>query len=532
MHGEREDGDDMEMRVNPYFQTELGQLFNGSALDSLRQLPDEFAQSCVTSPPYWGLRDYGVDGQIGLERTPEEYVSSLLEVFREVRRVLRKDGTLWLNLGASYSNSNGGRSWELNASRGHADNLGKIGRIKHGDSCGKSPSRSPLLQRVPACDTDGKGSQDFQDVDRACPCSCDGPQDEIQNHRGCSAHTALSASQVERQTSQTGHDNGHSGCDQEPPDSSLPGAQASTKQRSSGQPLDASGPEGGASVCQQGIQTFSDDAHQSADTSACTSGTSQMSPPLVVRTVGKESFFSACGKSSCKGIGNCGLCWASLAIPSLNVKQKDLVSIPQLVAFALQSDGWWLRSDIIWAKQNPMPESVTDRPTKAHEYIFLLTKSERYFFDQDAVKESFKSKPTPRRYSTTVRSMQAKAMNTGVQYNDEMRCTYGDDGRNIRSVWALPTIPYPEAHFATFPQSIPERCIKAGTREGDTVLDPFFGAGTVGLVAEKLKRRWIGIELNEKYCDLARARVEKFLWGETEPGQERLFEPMRQESLL
>jgi site-specific DNA-methyltransferase (adenine-specific) len=186
-----------------------------------------------------------------------------------------------------------------------------------------------------------------------------------------------------------------------------------------------------------------------------------------------------------------------------------------------------------------MPDGVTDRPTKAHEYIFLLTKSERYFWDQEAVKEPCDSGPSdirkmveslPRiggKHKELIDPLSKASSTTNI---GQKRSVGHPNGRNIRTVWNIATCPLPMAHFATFPQSIPERCIKAGTREGDTVLDPFFGAGTVGLVAEKLKRRWIGIELNEKYCDLARARIEKFLWGEDEPWQEKLFP--RQESFL
>lgn len=298
-------------------------LRRGDALAVMRELPAESVQCCVTSPPYWGLRDYGVAGQLGLEGTPEEYVAALVAVFREVRRVLHDGGTLWLNLGDSYTS--GGRGGGMDGDRGEKQ------RSNQGALLG--PKRAP------------------------------------------------------------------------------PG-----------------------------------------------------------------------------------------------LKDKDLVGIPWRVAFALQADGWWLRSDIIWAKPNPMPESVTDRPTKAHEYLFLLSKSARYYYDADAIREP--SLPVPvsaiNRPDWTAREKDGIARESFRMDRRE----YHPLGRNSRSVWTIATSPYPEAHFATFPPELPRRCILAGSKEGDTVLDPFAGAGTTGLVANRLGRAFIGIELNPKYVELARARLE------------------------
>ena len=255
----------------------------GDALDQLRTLPDESVQCCVTSPPYWGLRDYSVEGQLGLEKTPEEYVAKMVEVFREVRRVLRRDGTLWLNLGSSYAG--GGRGWE---------------------SC--DPNGKPLTNRG----TVGVGPTEV--------------------------------------------------------------------------------------------------------------------PP--------------------------------------GFKPKDLVPIPWMVAMALQSDGWWLRSDIIWNKPNPMPESVTDRPTKAHEYLFLLTKSANYFYDAEAIKEKgitteeqANSKWASRRNGT------GKGQQEGIYHGYTDSVPFGNftGNRNKRSVWTVATAPYPEAHFATYPPDLIKPCIMAGT---------------------------------------------------------------------
>ncbi len=187
--------------------------------------------------------------------------------------------------------------------------------------------------------------------------------------------------------------------------------------------------------------------------------------------------------------------WSGKAPEGL--KPKDLVGIPWRVAFALQADGWYLRSDIIWAKPNPMPESVTDRPTKAHEYIFLLTKSERYFYDAEAISEAcdWDGLSGNKNYDWQLGKLTAKSMNSGGP----------KERRNKRSVWTVATQPYPEAHYATFPEEIPDTCIRAGSRVGDLVLDPFFGSGTVGRVAEQLNRRWIGIDLG--YQDLQKKRL-------------------------
>lgn len=308
-------------------------LHNTDCLEGLRQLPDNCVQTCVTSPPYWNLRDYGVDGQLGLEPTPEEYVTHMVEVFREVRRVLRDDGTLWLNLGDSFWA--GGSTTEY-----------------------------------------GQNTRNFED----------------------------------KSTLASHHTNGQ---------------------------------------CQR---------------------------PIKPR---KHTY----------------------------LKPKDLVGIPWRVAFALQADGWYLRSDIIWHKPNPMPESVTDRPTKAHEYIFLLSKSERYYYDPEAVKEPLKrpeelNRETPARFGGALKHEgYGTRKHSGRQYTGELT------GRNKRDVWMVPTHPFPEAHFATFPPKLIEPCILAGSRPGDIVLDPFAGAGTTLLVAEKYGRDSIGYELNPKYCDIIRNRL-------------------------
>lgn len=299
------------------------------------------AQTCVTSPPYWGLRDYGVPGQLGLEPTIGEYVAGMVEVFALVRDVLAEDGTLWLNLGDSYAGPWGAQSRE-HAGK-HAPNV-----------------------------------------------------------------SALSANQVKA----------------------------------------------------AGIRE---------------SGTGSLA-----RTPG--------------------------------LKAKDLCGIPWRVAFALQADGWYLRSDIIWAKPNPMPESVTDRPTKSHEYLFLLAQSERYYFDAASIREDG-SAESGERYAYAFGGGMAGRASRETSDNGLDRRTVPigyreyDGKRNKRSVWTVPTSRYADAHFATFPPALIEPCILAGSRPGDIVLDPFLGSGTTAQVAQDMGRRWIGCELNPEYINLQRKRT-------------------------
>ena len=258
----------------------------GDALKVLKQLEPNRFRCCVTSPPYWGLRDYGMEGQIGAEDRVGDYFGNLVLVFREVRRALTEDGTLWLNIGDSYTSGN--RTWR--------------------DEDKKNPARA-MQYRAPT-------------------------------------------------------------------------------------------PRG--------------------------------------------------------------------------LKPKDLIGVPWKIAFALQADGWYLRSDIIWYKPNCQPESVKDRPTRSHEYLFLFSRSERYYYDHEAAKEP---------------------------------ATSNGHLRNRRSVWSVNTEAFPEAHFATFPPKLVEPCIAIGSARGDTVLDPFFGSGTVGEVCLNMNRKFVGIELNEEYADIARRRL-------------------------
>ena len=318
----------------------------GDCLDVLKTLPAESVNCCVTSPPYWGLRSYVPDDspdkplEIGLEETPEAYVARLVDVFREVRRVLKDDGTVWCNLGDSYMAAQGGR-------QSAAGLLPKSGtRYTHGNP------------------------RERDDVD-------------------CSSWST--------------------------------------------------------------------------------------------RDVTEKVILS-------RGMG---------------LKPKDLVGIPWRVAFALQADGWYLRQDIIWHKPNPMPESVRDRCTKAHEYLFLLSKSPRYWFDQDAIKE--------RETCGRVRGPALHPDTVSTNGNSGLARRGGDGTRNRRDVWTVATKPYAEAHFATFPPDLIRPCVRAGCPAGGTVLDPFAGAGTTGLVALEEGRDFLGIELNPEYVGLIEKRLAPLL---------------------
>jgi DNA modification methylase len=326
-------------------------LYCGDALAVLKTLPAESVQCCVTSPPYWGLRDYGVTGQLGLEGTPEGYVQNMVDVFGWVRRVLRDDGILWLNLGDSYAGSWGAQS-----------------RPNGNDLKSNLEGGSPLSARQ------------------------------------------IAAHPKETQT-----------------------------------------------------------------------GSLKNTPGM---------------------------------------KAKDLIGLPWRVAFALQADGWWLRSDIIWSKPNPMPESVTDRPTKAHEYVFLLSKSATYYYDADAIAEEAEYREDARafgeaggaRHGDEGRTYRPSVKRGG--FNGKTNALSGREAfrafrmtRNARTVWDIATQPYAQAHFATFPEELARRCILAGSRPGDHVLDPFGGSGTVAQVATGNGRESIYIDLNPAYVELAKQRI-------------------------
>lgn len=304
----------------------LNRVYFGDCVKSLRGLPPGIAHTCVTSPPYFGMRDYGHAEQIGLEKTPEAYVANLVNVFREVRRVLRDDGTVWLNLGDSYSS-------------------------------GTNPSQTNATL----------GSRAMRTQPMRAPANIEG------------------------------------------------------------------------------------------------------------------------------------------------IKPKDLIGIPWMVAFALRADGWYLRKDIIWNKPNPMPESIEDRPTTAHEYIFLLAKSRMYYYDADAIKEPAVNAGRTHKL-TGSKGPRAQANGNwriaGNERPDAPPVTVGAM-RNKRDVWTVNAQPFSGAHFATYPEELIEPCILAGSPERGVVLDPFIGSGTTAAVAARLARYWIGCELNESNAWLQAQRLGK-----------------------
>lgn len=308
--------------MNAYYRDEQVTLLLGDAIEQLATLPDGSVDCIVTSPPYYGLRDYGTPGQYGLEATPAAYVETMRTVFSEARRVLADDGTLWLNLGDSY-----------------AYPPGSAGRQGNGQRNGR---------------------------------------------------------------------------------------------------------------------TFTAEARP---------GTREVPP-------------------------------------------KNLLMIPARVAIALQDDGWILRSEIVWAKRNLMPEAVTDRPTRAHEQVYLLTKRPQYHYDADAIREesSAAQEAHNQRYARQYEAHTVRAADTGQPGNVNsvgIHSRPGKGGRNARTVWTISQTPNPQAHFATFPIELPIRCIKAGCKTGGAVLDVFSGSGTTGAAALKLGRKYIGIDLNPAYHDLA-----------------------------
>ncbi len=508
---------------------------------------------------------------MGIERTPDEYIAKIIAVFLEVRRVLRADGTLWLNLGSSYSGScmTGGNN-SFNASGGE-DGFKQARQFK------KQKPGSASLRDVPSCGSDDKALEDSRVAGRACP-DCDGELTACSlNHYQGISRNGRSTGQSEPPHAPKVHDNGHSDSAATSPDASIPCADLTTTLSSQPNVGGASFRADSASAFPTAQQTSSRGEQPSDHTSACTPDIVQSDRPLASRTSDRAFVCMACG-------------YSTKTLPKF--KPKDMVSIPWMVAMALQADGWYLRQDIIWAKPNPMPESVTDRCTKSHEYLFLLSKSRRYFYDAEAIREPLsesmlreikqgyrgtatkdfafagaqdasavksrilknrqnwpagwgkgdeprdaltfsaeigRAPRTPHNYKGSVpgrsdgpgqerRSNKDRGKrkhdgestgSNGSKIRDHSGCslTKPDLLRNKRSVWTVTTQPYPDAHFATYPAELIKPCILAGSRTGDTVLDPFAGSGTTGMVALELGRKAILIELNPAYIPLIEQRT-------------------------
>lgn len=494
----------------------LGQILQGHVLDILRSLPDESVQCVVTSPPYWGLRDYKIEaqdwgdwrGSLGLEPTPELFVKHIVEIFREVQRVLRSDGCIFVNLGDSYASGKGtcfnpgGGSSSLGQNRkmegAHPLNKGNKSTLedsglKPKDLCG-IPWRVARALQEPYYT--GRIKNEADRIWLAA--MIDG--------EGCMFIHKRKIGQSNGQGYERKSDSYGAGLE-------VANVHLSIIERC--QKITGMG-----SICR--VERESRNKHRNIPLYRWNMRSNQC------REVVREIYPYLVGKQhearlllGCPSSGpDAEKAHASLI--ALHNAREATIDFP--APESLYEPGFYLRSDIVWSKLNPMPESVTDRPTKAHEYLFLLTKSAKYFFDQEAVRE-----PTENRVV-----QKPAGWNQGNGRHDTINGRYEKDGtvaeisgRNLRSVWTIATQPFPEAHFATFPEAIPEKCIKAGSKIGDVVLDPFFGAGTVGLVAEKLNRKWIGIELNPEYCEMAKKRILKKAWN-VEEKQENWI----QESLL
>lgn len=527
------------------------QLLQGDCLKILPTLPAGSVQCCVTSPPYYGLRDYGNDAQIGLEETPAAYVEKLVAVFRDVWRVLADDGVVFLNLGDSYFGSGKGR----NADGSHQGG-GKQG-TNRGTVEGKLFKTGRANDRhVASYGTSDKAPEGYQVSDCLCGNLCDVCRVVYQSRK---SHTydllgpmliaSLSLPNLGHKGFEIGHaptwDSRHLAYRILPairdllhsPDHAgelLPSVLGSMPDEFSRQLLDVCLQRDSRGECLLCARTLADCALESVRMSPCPCaqglGSSSIQDSLR-NTNGKASI--ACSSDYHIGDKVFDLPYPHYTTTShqWQLKPKDLIGIPWRVAFALQEDGWYLRSDIIWAKPNAMPESVTDRCTRSHEYVFMLTKSGRYYYDADAIKEP--AGEHIGRAATFARSGavsehilpgQSAAQHRPDRVSKQRGHGRRHDGfndrwdamtkaeqqagmRNKRDVWTVAPSAYSGAHFATMPPDLAAPCILAGSRPGDTVLDPFSGSGTTGESALRYGRQYVGIELNPDYIQLAHKRI-------------------------
>jgi DNA modification methylase len=523
-------------QLRPVIQSRFRTVYCASALAALAVIPDESVQCCVTSPPYWGLRNYKVIGQFGLEKTPEEYVEKLVSVFQEVRRVLRKDGVVFLNLGDCYFGGGRGGNPDDSHFQKQKTNRGSVGM----------PPSGP---RVNACGISCKELEDSQAHDCLFGNLCGVCREVYVRtiHTDPMLSAMLLASLHETNRERMESLNVHLPTS----DSSLSGDRTAISIQGTSE---ISNPASSrlralleSTICESSPQLLGE----------CLLRASRGECLLCARSL---SYYDlACDGSSVCNYGtekqsgalphnksdmlSSGLAYRHSTIASL--KPKDLIGIPWLIALALRADGWYLRSDIIWSKPNPMPESVRDRPTRSHEYIFLLSKSRKYYYNSDAIAEPC-SESSNERYQQDIDAQEGSHRgNGGLKTNGTMKTVGGPrsnkqrghgrrhDGfndrwdamerseqcsgmRNKRDVWTVAPASYREAHFATFPPKLIEPCILAGSKPDDIVLDPFAGSGTTGQVAIKNHRRALLNELNPDYIPLINRRTSIELQPELE----------------
>jgi len=472
----------------------------GDSLTELKKLPDESIDCCITSPPYWGLRDYGVSGQLGLEKTPEEYVAKMVEVFREVKRVLKKEGNCWLNLGDSYcstremgTSDNGMGSSSLTNAYGTYDNerrkdfdFGRSGKTSCvGEKLNSVKGRGKVVE--------GLKPKDLVGIPWRVAFALQQPyyNGRIKNEKDRLWLAAIIDGEgcLFIHKRKIGQSNGQ-GYERKS-NTYSPGLEVSNTHESI------------IKKCQE-ITGLGSICSQEKDRNLKLYRWNVRSNES--RNIAKEIYPYLVGKKQearlllgCPSSGEEAEKAHESLIALHNGKEATIdFNEPE----SMYERGWYLRQDLIWMKPNPMPESVTDRCTKSHEYIFLLTKSPKYYFDNEAIKE-----PTITNDNSNRDRDNSKLNNTPGRTKMAGLKTNSYEMRNRRSVWTITTKPFKEAHFATFPEDLITPMILAGCPKEGLVLDPFMGAGTTGVVAKKLGRNYIGLELNQKYVDMAESRI-------------------------